>query len=350
MKTSNYKKQIESIVNSIEITSLSNFKVKGKEEFISYQMPYTTFSGDLKSFGNNNVIDDNQRKQNLIQSLTNSIYAKFYCGISDEKSSSKLPSKVEREVFMDELSEANKTVDGLDYNWMIYNVDATGNAFVKKNDELRWLQPNGYQFNDPNQKQAQVNTKVNLVTTRENKGIQPVFYHVFSKEIFPQEVELSRFYWNVRPDGAAKLIELITSTLNDYKIPFQFKCLNHPELYVRTDSAVLYLDKKHVHIVSVILKSIITELKPYLVDSIPMFTQELYKGVGYAEDPGKGMSFGMSRSSVVAEALVESFLKDEKETIKTQSVINYLESKGMSIDRLHLNKHTLLTPNFPNYA
>ncbi len=350
MKDNTHTQQVRHIIDAIEITSLTTYKVHGEEEYVQNQMPYQTFAEDFKSFGSNATVDSQQQRTNLINALTNTIYAKFYCGIKNDNHTSKIPSKVARDEFMNELSQANTSVNGLDYHWNIYNIDTkTGNAYVQKNGELRWLQPNGYQFVNPQQKQAIVNTKVNLIRQKENRNLQPVFYHVFSNEMFPQEVEIGRIYWNVSPEGAAKLINLLTTTLNEYKIPFQFKCLNHPELYVRSDSAVLYISKKHVQLVSIILQRVIPNLEPYLVDEIPMFTKQLHKGVGYAEDPGKGQSFGMSRATTIATALVEAFVQeqDTKQTFTT--VVNSLSRKGMSLDRLHLNKHTALTPTFPTY-
>ena len=349
MKTSKYLQQLEQIITETEITSLTTYTIKGEEEFVKHQAPYNTFSGDLKSFGKNTLTDENQKRQNLIYALTNSIYSVFYCSIPLEEITSKLPPKTERDAFMNQLSKVNKTKAGFDYDWEIYNIDPTGNAFAKKNDELRWLQPEKFEYQDPNQTQAILNTKVNLVRPKESKTIQSVFYYVFSEEIFPQEVELCRFYWNLRSEGMEKLVELITTLLNSYKIPFQFKCLNHPELYVRADSAVLYTDKKYTQITSVILKEIVDELDELLIDTIPMFTQKLYKGVGYAEDPGKGVSFGMSRSSAIAESLVNSFLLKEDKKTSINSAIEFLNNKGMSIDNLHLNKHTVVTTKFPSY-
>ena len=350
MKNTLYTQQIKEITSAIEITSLSTYKVHGDEEYVKNQMPYQTFGEDFKSFGSNATVDTNQQRINLVNALTNTIYSKFYCGIKNGDHSSKIPPKVEREAFMDQLSQANMSTNGLDYNWNIYNIDpASGNAYIQKNDELRWLQPNGYQFANPNQKKAILNTKVNLIRSKEKRDIQPVFYHVFSNEMFPQEVELGRIYWNVSPEGAPKLIQLLTTTLNDYKIPFQFKCLNHPELYVRSDAAVLYLSKKHVQIVAIILNAVIPNLEPYLVDEIPMFTKQLHKGVGYAEDPGKGQSFGMSRASTIAEAFVDAFQQEMDKKQTYTNVINFLSRKGMQLDRLHLNKHTTLTPTFPSY-
>jgi hypothetical protein len=350
MKDTIYAQQVQQIIDAIEITSLNTYKVNGAEEYVKNQIPYQTFAEDFKSFGSNANVDTQQQRTNLINALTNTIYSRFYCGIKDEKYTTKIPPKVEREEFMNQLSQANTSKDGLDYHWNIYNIDtAAGNVYVQKNGELRWLQPNGYYFANPQQKQAALNTKVNLIRQKENKNLQPVFYHVFGNELFPQETEIGRMYWNISPEGAPKLINLLTTTLNDYKIPFQFKCLNHPALYVRSDSAVLYITKKHVQIVAVILHSVIPNLEPYLVDEIPMFTKRLFKGVSYAEDPGKGQSFGMSRATTIATALVEAFQQENDPQEIKEHVIGSLSRKGMTLDRLHLNKHTALTPIFPSY-
>lgn len=350
MKDNTYTQQVQQITDAIEITSLTTYKVNDEEEYVQNQMPYQTFAEDFKSFGSNENIDTQQKRNNLINALTNTIYAKFYCGIKKDDQTSKTPPKAEREAFMNELSQANTSTNGVDYHWKIYSIDSSsGSVYIQKNDELRWLAPNSYHFVNPQQTQPAVNTFVNIARQKENKTLQPVFYHVFGNEMFPQEIEIGRIYWNISPEGASKLVNLLTTTLNSYKIPFQFKCLNHPELYVRTDAAVLYLNKKHVQVASIILHSVIPNLEPYLVDEIPMFTKQLFKGVGYAEDPGKGQSFGMSRSSTIANALVEAFQqeKDKKQTFDT--VVNFLSRKGMSLDRLHLNKHTALTPTFPTY-
>jgi len=350
MKDNSYTQQIQQIIDAIDITSLATYKVHGEEEYVQNQMPYQTFAEDFKSFGSNANIDTQQQRNNLINSLTNTIYSKFYCGIKNGNYTSKIPPKAERETFMNELSQANTSVNGLDYHWKIYNIDtSTGNVYIQKNGELRWLRPNTYQFANPQQKQAALNTFVNIHRQKESRNLQPVFYHVFGNEMFPQEIEMARMYWNIKPEGVSKLINLLTTTLNDYKIPFQFKCLNHPELYVRTDAAVLYLSKKHIQVTAIILHSVIPNLEPYLVDEIPMFTKQLYKGVGYAEDPGKGQSFGMSRSSTIATALVEAFQQEKDKKQAFDMVVNSLSRKGMSLDRLHLNKHTALTPTFPSY-
>lgn len=342
-----YKDQVKRIVEGIKILSKRSYEIEGQQKFIRNQTPFSNYSGDLKNFGDNKVSDHSTERQNLINSLTNTIYSHYYCGISLDNRSHRSPSKKDRNIFMDHLSESNTSKGGYDVNWKIYSADAQGNAFVEKGQTLRWLQPKTFVYQNPRQQRPQVNTYVNIQNPKESRTIQEVFYHVFSDELFPQEVELARFYWNIKPDSTAKLIKLLTSTLNSYRIPFQFKCLNHPDLYMRTDAAVLYLNKKSVQIVSVLLKYIFAELKDDLFEDIPMFTKKLFKGVGYAEDPGKGMSFGMSRSSVIAEALVSSYESGSNNAF--EDVLETLDKKGFVIERMHLNKHTELIPNFPEY-
>lgn len=341
-----YKDQIKRIVEGIQIHTKKSYEVEGKRKFVRNQTPFANYTGDLKNFGSNHVSDSNTERQNLINSLVNTIYATYYCGIHEDNAH-KMPSKSEREAFMEELSQANKSKGGFDVNWKIYNTDTSGNTFIQKGEWFRRLLPNSFVYQNPRQQYPQVNTFVNIKKDRESRTIQPVFYHVFSDEIFPQEVDLARIYWNVKPQGISKLVTLLTSTLNNYKIPFQFKCLNHADLYVRSDSAVLYLDKRNVQIVLVLLKSIIKELQNDLNDAIPMFTKKLFKGISYAEDPGKGQSFGMSRSQVIAEALVLSFESSEENTL--EQVCETLEQKGFVLERMYMNKHTELIPNFPLY-
>lgn len=343
-----YKEQIEKIVSGIQIRSKRSYEIDGQPKFVKNQVPFSNYGGDFKSFGGNQVSNTVTERQNLINSLISSIYATYYCGIEGDESMYKKPLKAEQQSFMDTLSEANSSKGGWDYNWEIYSVDGSRNAFVRKDGELRWLQPNSFQYQNPRQQHPQVNTFVRIKKDRDSRTIQDVFYHVFSDELFPQEVELARIYWNIKSESTAKLIRTLTGTLNDYRIPFQFKCLNHPNLYIRTDAAVLYLDKKHVHVVSILLKSILNELKDDLKEGIPMFTKKLHKGVGYAEDPGKGMSFGMSRSQVIAEALVESYLTEKEDVLAY--VLTILEQKGFVVNRIYLNKHTELIPNFPQYV
>jgi hypothetical protein len=342
-----YREQIEKIVSGIKIVSKRSYEVEGKTQYVKNQTPFSNYGGDLKNFGSNQIADEHTERQNLVNHLISTIYSYYYCGIQSDKNGNKKPSKGEQQTFMDQLSKANTSKGGLDYNWKIYSVDPSGNAFVQKDGELRWLQPKTFQYLNPRQQQPQINTFVHIHKQRESRTIQPVFYHVFSDEIFPQEVELSRIYWNIKPESAPKLINVLSSTLNDLHIPFQFKCLNHPDLYVRSDAAVLYLHKKNVHVVSIVLKSILNELKDDLQEGIPMFTKKLFKGVGFAEDPGKGMSFGMSRSTVIADALVDAFLSEKENVL--DHVLQKLEQKGFVIDRMHLNKHTELIPNFPLY-
>ena len=186
-----YKEQVESIVNGIHILTKKSYEVEGQAKYVRNQTPFSKYSGDLKDFGSNQVNDSNTERQNLIQHLINTIYSKYYCGISGDVSKHKTPSKSEQQRFMYSLSEANTTKGGYDVNWKIYSVDASsGNAFVQKGAELRWLQPKTYTYYNPQQKKHEVNTFVNIHKPRDSRTIQTVFYHVLVTRYFHRKLNM----------------------------------------------------------------------------------------------------------------------------------------------------------------
>ncbi|NRA12470.1 MAG: hypothetical protein HRT57_11005, partial [Crocinitomicaceae bacterium] len=211
---------------------------------------------------------------------------------------------------------------------------------AQKNGDLRAVTANTYVPN-PAQPTLAVNQKVDFLRYRENRAAHPVFYYVYGNTYLAPDCNLIRIYWSIKPEVAASLVENVTRILNDYKVPFNFKCLNHPDLYNRNDSAVLYFDKDDLSIVKRLVKHIIEAVRPHLTDKHPLFTDIIDTGVSMAEDPGDGQSFGMSRVTAIAHALVDS--QDEKiesEKERKEWVIKCLKEKGISHERMSMNLHS----------
>ncbi|BDS09689.1 T3SS effector HopA1 family protein [Aureispira anguillae] len=331
-----FEQQIMTIVKRLKVTSNHSFTVDEKPFEVYNKHPYTQAGYDLGSFGSNQHYTSKEQRSRLLNAITNQLYGKFYC--DNAASQHQLPPITEREHFMNQLSAANCSSDGLDMNWKIYAVDQKGQAFAQKNGVLRHLIPNTYKYATPQQTQAVVNQYVHFYRQKENKKAQAVFYYVYGNEYLSHEGSLARIYWHIKPEGAAKLVSEITNNFNFYNIPFNFKCLNHKALYTRSDSAVLYLDKKHLALTKMMLPHLIKNMDGYLNDSVPLFTQKLGKGVSFAEDPGNGQSFGMSRVQVISEALIEGFQKKITNPEKlTNFVLNYMESMGMSRKYMYRN-------------
>ena len=57
-----------------------------------------------------------------------------------------------------------------------------------------------------------------------------------------------------------------------------------------------------LQIVARVLPAIRAEVRKYLRPATPLLTRILHEGIGLAEDPATGESFGMSRSRLIAQA------------------------------------------------
>jgi hypothetical protein len=78
-------------------------------------------------------------------------------------------------------------------------------------------------------------------------------------------------------------------------------------MYLRADAAVLYVAKKDLPRVMAIVPVVHAAMVRHLRASTPFFTKRLARGLGVAEDPGDGRSFGQHRCELVADALVRHF-------------------------------------------
>lgn len=341
--------QLLEIVKGVTIHDNRSFSVGEKKITVYNQTPFTSFSQPLAVFGNNTRDEQRGDESNLIAKLSSTLYEYFYCGLKGEEIRS-IPVKSERDAFVDKLSENNHSTITHSLFWQVYSVDANGNAFAQKNGRQRYMLPGSYQLANPVEQQVQVNSYVHFVREKEQIGLQPVFYYVNSDAYFEPGSRIMRVYWNITPEGAPVLVKEISTVLNEYKIPFSFKCLNHPDLYKRNDSAVLYFDKQYMDIILILLKGILSVVKPYLNKEIPWFTEPLYTGVSLAEDPMNGDSFGMSRTKAIAEALVDL----HRSTIDTNQkkvdfLCDYLAQKGIHKEKIFLNCHTSNLNDFSRY-
>ena len=340
--TSQHEQQLDNLLKRIRVIDEKSYEVDGKVLRVYHQQPHSAQPAPLADFGSNNNLARTQVRELLTNQLTNTLYATFYCGIPSDQKKRFIPATKERNGFMEFLSYSNNSKPDPDKNWQVYAVDPQGNAFAQKNGELRQVLPNSF-VPDPMYPTLAVNQTISFVRQRENKVAQPVFYYVFSDTYMAPDCPMVRIYWNIKPEGAALLIDRLTKVLNGYRIPFQFKCLNHPDLYHRNDSAVLYFDKADLSIIQLLLKPIIEVVRPYLVDRLPLFVDPLDTGVGMAEDPGNGQSFGMDRVSVIAEALVTAFEDDLTDHDARKAwVIECLKQKGISHERMSVNTHSHL--------
>ena len=115
-----------------------------------------------------------------------------------------------------------------------------------------------------------------------------------------------RVYWHVTPAGAPRLVAALTRRLNADGVPFRLKVADHPFRYDRCDAAVLYVPGDRFGALRPELSALATALRAQLRPAIPAFTLPLAAGVGLAEDPADGASFGTRRCGLLADAIVRA--------------------------------------------
>lgn len=343
MKTDKYKKDILNIVERTRIINDGSYVISDREIHVQYQHAYFEWHEPIDAFGKNDGLD-RQLKTNMLNHLTQSLYSTFY--ISGNSKSSvvnpvrKLPSSEDILTYNNKLSQANKSVEWLDPYWQVYHVGTEGNIFVKKDHRTRQLVPNSYQLDAQSQGTVNINSFVHVKVSRESRSEQPGFYHAFSNQLFPQQVNLTRVYFNIKSSGSEALITQISTLFNRYNIPFQFKCANHPDLYERVDAAVLYLAQPNVRMAFFLLNRICKPLKKYFRKKVPLFTLKLKEGLSFAEDPGLGQSFGMNRCHLLANAILSAHDAQIKENRRGNHVCDYLKKHGLKVKRFYRRPHS----------
>jgi hypothetical protein len=115
-----------------------------------------------------------------------------------------------------------------------------------------------------------------------------------------------RVYWHLMASGAVPFLRRATRALNAAGLPFRLKVLNDPDAFTRCDAAVLYLRRRDYIACAEALRRIYHATASTLRPSVPAFTKPLVPGVGLAEGPAGGESFGLHRCLLVAEGMLRA--------------------------------------------
>lgn len=333
-----HEEQVNYIIDNVDVYAIDKYRIFDTHYEVYRTKAIEYYVGELASFGINEVTNVNEKFELTTTEITNRLYKQFYCGMDLSRNKNVFPYKRERDIVINELSKANKSRRILDKNWKVYSV-GKGIAFAQKNRRVRPIQPNSY-ITHSGKTTLEVGDTIDFKGSKESRSKQVVFFHVYGEEYLDRSTDLMRIYWNLEPEGSAILVEKITRIFNAFRVPFSFKCLTHPDLYHRSDSAVLYFDKDDLMIVWRLIQRIIPKVKRYLKDTVPLFTEPIDKGVSIAEDPGNGKSFGNNRCRAIAEALVLSHLNQLKGEARKTFIYDHLKSKGINYQRMAFHPHT----------
>ncbi len=273
--------------------------------------------------------------------LTNFLYSNCYAlKLSHQKGEGLPAESTDSDGFQQELSTHNFGKEHMEPGWTVQSTHQNGFAEVVRGNQLRQVPVahlRGASSSTPTHEQG----TVAVLFPHEQKAEGQGFYYAFSNLPADMEQNLLRVYWNLRPEGAKELLSWVTSTLNSYRIPFVFKCLNHAHLYVRRDAAVLYLEEHNSELVKLLLPDAIRAVDPYLEDDVPLFAHPMARGVGLAESPGRHGSFGMHRMQLVAEVILKDPTVLESSERFISEVAEAFLRQGLDPAKPYLNKGSL---------
>lgn len=266
-------------------------------------------SEDLHTQVKASLTSTNARRY-LHHTLKMRLYQDFYCSGQPRPSSPDVTEPpAQRTPLAQALSQANQGEGYWSQDWQIQSNSSLAEpaVVVQRRGLSLQVAPHEYQ---PAIASNSETTKVAVRYPKEFWGMSPGHYMALSDvELCPKSLaDLVRIYWNVTPEGAVPLMATITRMLNQAEIPFRFKVLNNPSQFIsRCDVAVLYFDRENFRAIAELLQqSIYLEVAPYLEPGTPALTKILAPGIGLAEEPGNGKSFGLHRCGILADGLIQA--------------------------------------------
>jgi aminoglycoside phosphotransferase (APT) family kinase protein len=207
------------------------------------------------------------------------------------------------------LSRANRSRDRWCDGWRIAAIEPSGAIVATCDGRQRTAKPGEYALTFARDLPPQVGMAAMLFFPRESLTLQAHVYYALG-ETLPDGQDASRpirFYVRAPVDALPELYERLTGELNRRELPFTLKTMLAPRERDRRDATVLYVPREHCTRVEAILRALPEALRARLGPGVPLFTRPVAPGIGMAESPGGGESFGMQRSRLVAEGIVDAW-------------------------------------------
>ncbi len=317
-----YRQAIGAALDALRIETLTSFRWYGE---LSPPLPAEVVA----------AMSADSARVYLRERLQEELYTSFYCA------GRPVPKQSQRRAmqphaaspFVDSLSRANSGTGSCESGWTIVRAEDDGRLVVHRHGLDLWARPEEVRGSD-----LSPGAEVSVVLPPELLRLSPGFYMALGDEEIDFEEPIVRHYWHLSSSGGAVLIAAATRALNGAGLPFRLKVLLDPHGYSRCDAGVLYTPRRLQGEVSDLLPSLRAAVAGHLRAGTPALTKPLGEGLGVAEDPGDGDSFGMSRCRLLAEAAVRAFELGLESTQEQLPLVEQcFEAQGLAFERPYLN-------------
>ena len=154
----------------------------------------------------------------------------------------------------------------------------------------------------------------------------------------PSPLDSVHLYFNFTPDTAVAIVHQLTHELNHLEIPFQFAILHNPALFNRCDAGTLWLSQASYRQAQPRLAEIYRAHRSGFSPQVPCLTKELAPGLGIAEVPVTGSSFGMQRCELLATGLLAAVAIGQVTTTdKLNSIAQEFTTASIDLLQPYLN-------------
>ena len=277
----------------------------------------------------------------LSEELTNLLYQQWYTRSTTEKSIKHLPHASWEEVFRAVHPGTYLWESG----WTVDSVSSEGRVIAHRDKQQRVLHAGDYICPLRPGLPAIPGADIEVVARHDSSDQMPGYWISYSSSWHNAKHPILRIYWNIGPEGAVKLAELLPLHL-DHNIPYSFKLPVETQGYNRVDVAVLNFEVTNYEQMKPSLKTVSKLMKSHLYPDIPSLTKWLEPGIALAEEPPiKNESFGLNRCRLIAEAYLSSKEIFDQEGNHEFSdhlnvVRNHLFKAGLNLDQPHLNPNS----------
>jgi len=241
-------------------------------------------------------------------------------------------------VFYERLHKSNEGEGYFDPGWYVLRQESDGSLAVQKGGLTLHIERDRHL-----QSVAQSATVGDSVAIRMPRNLIQNGFYIAVSNVGPNTHDGTvRVYFNLSSQGATPVMESITKQLNRILIPFTFKVLYNPSDYGRYDSGVLYFEKSNYKQVQPVLQTVYMENQSHFQVDIPLFTKWLAPGLGLAEEPNCKFavqeSFGMNRSQIVANGLLEAWQNgDDSLEARMASIRKHFSLLRIEVKQPYLN-------------
>jgi hypothetical protein len=310
---------LQAALHSVRVDSPSSFTLLGRR----HQLPVGTAPSAAGSA--------------LQAALAEAIYTSLHCRVPPRGSVAQgFTNWIGAQDFADRLSSANSGSGTWQAGWTARGIEADGRIVAERHGVRFWVSPGEYR---PTDNSVQIGRPGAVRIPKEYFELASGFYLAHGNTDDTRDAgNVVRLYWHLAPAGAERLVGEMTQHLNRAGIGFQLKILSEPLRYHRTDPAVLYLARGDYPKARPILRQVHAEIGHWLRSTMSLLVKRMAPGVGLAEDPGDGSSFGEHRGRLLAGILTEpewGVLHSQTERIAWVS--SRLERDGYVLNRIYLN-------------